>query len=96
MPDLPTIHVEVRETVTFELSIDPTTPEWDWLLRYPDMEWPRLLRESANETDGRLANLCDYRTATGAWREVNLTALTPNDARSGPASQQDPANGVNQ
>jgi hypothetical protein len=75
MPDLPKIDVLVTEFTTYELTVDPTAPEWDWLLRYPDDEWPKLLAQSANETDGTLANKCDYRTVTGAWREVNLNAL---------------------
>lgn len=67
----PVINVLVTEFVTYELTVDPTASEWDWLLRYPDDEWPRLLRQSANETGGTLANKCDTESATGAWREVN-------------------------
>jgi hypothetical protein len=68
------INVLVTEFTTYEMTVDPTAPEWDWLLRYPDEEWPRLLRQSANETDGTLDKACDHRTATGAWREVDCDA----------------------
>lgn len=75
MADQPKINVLVTEFVTFEIEVDPTAPEWSWLLRYPDSEWPELLRQSANETGGTLADKCDFKTATGAWREVNCDVV---------------------
>lgn len=69
----PVINVLVTEFTTFEVVVDPAAPEWRWLLQYPDNEWPGLLRQSASETDGQLAQACG--SATGAWREVNLDAV---------------------
>lgn len=70
----PVLNVLVTEFVTYEVTIDPAAPEWDWLLRYPDSEWPELLRRSANETEGQMERALTH-NATGAWREVNLTAV---------------------
>lgn len=75
MADRPHINVLVTEFVTYEVKVDPTAPEWDWLLRYPDEQWPELLRQSANETDGTLDKACNSYAATGAWREVNLDTV---------------------
>lgn len=67
------IKVVVTETIEYELTLEPTDPNWSWLLDYwhdPD-EVVAALDDVASNTDGSVEKAIRASVGpSGSWRDV--------------------------